>query len=143
MSTLTGARLVGTFDPLGSEAPANIEFQVIGLSFNVEDRAQIDVTAGDDDTQHAIPGRKGITTASISARIPGTAAGIQLHLDPLVHCGTGTLVLKASPTTSCAPDDMEELYNGAAWMMSYSTEASLDSSIDVTMNFLLDVANES
>lgn len=139
MSTLTGARLTGTYDPAGSQA--EITFQVIGLSFNIEERAQIDVTTGADSTQHAVPGRKGLSTASITARIEDTAAENGLHIAPLEFCGNGQLVLKASPAGDCLDTSMVEIYSGDAWMMSYSTEASLDSSIDVTMNFLLDVAD--
>ena len=139
MSTLTGARLSGTFDPPGDDN--EIPFQVIALSFNVEERAQIDITAGTDDTQHAVPGRKGISTASITARIEDDPSDNATHLAQLVDCATGTLVLKASPAGNCSEEAMVTLYNGDAHMMSYSTEASLDSSIDVTMNFLLDVDN--
>lgn len=139
MSTLTGARLKGQF--LAASGGDPIIFGVTSVSFNVEERAQIDVTVGSDDTQHAVPGRKGISTVSIGARIPNNVADMILMLDTLVDCGTGTLTLTAS-NTSC--NDVSILggeLTEAAWLMSYSVEGSLDSSVDITLNFLLDVPN--
>ena len=133
MSSLTGARLVGTF-VIGAGG-TTITFLVTGFNLNVEDRPQIDITSGADTVSHAVPGRRGLTTATINARFEATGNPALIAAE-LKQCADGTLTISAAATADCAAAN---IYSGDAWMTGFSIEGAMDTAVDTTLNFLLNV----
>jgi hypothetical protein len=142
MSQLTGARLTGTFVTGGTygdpPAETTIQFKITGFTVNIDERPQIDLTSGTDTTMHAVPGRRGITTATVNARFD-TAQFATLEAE-LRECVVGLLTIQAAGTTDCTNGIV---YTDSAWLQGFSVEASMDTAVDATLTFLVDVAEPS
>ena len=147
MSQATGARLTGVFDP-GTSASADIVFLVTGFTLSVEDRPSIDITASSNRIARMVPGRRGNTTVTINARFDSNQA-VLMNTD-LLQCEAGSLAISAAAT-----DDCDEVYilgstettgdppvttitGIGAYLMGYTIEATMDSAVDMTLNFMLE-----
>ena len=142
MSQLTGARLTGTFVTGGTSGDppttTTIQFKITGFTVNIDERPQIDLTSGTDTTMHAVPGRRGITTATVNARFDTTQfATLEAELR---ECAVGTLTIQAADTSDCTSTNV---YSDSAWLQGFSVEASMDTAVDATLTFLMDVAEPS
>ena len=146
MSQATGARLLGTFDP-GTTASGTISFYVVGFSLNVEDRPAIDITSADHTVTRMVPGRRGNTTITINARFEDAQKAI-LDTD-LLQCAAGTLAISAASTSDCGTVDIlgttetsgdppvTTITGIGVYLMGYTVESTMDTSVDMTINFML------
>ena len=144
----TGARITGTFLPAAT-AGTLITFLVTGFNMSVEDRPQIDVTKGSDTIMAMVPGKRGTTTVTVNARFDQSQIA-QVNADLLV-CGHGELKIYASRKPEGAATDCDFVAvagvgTGAgdgditafdAFLMGYTVEGSMDSAVDMTLNFLI------
>lgn len=140
MSTqATGARLKGIYEP--ADGSAAVTFLITGFTLSAEDRATIDVTSAQNTIAAAVPGRRGNLTVTVNARFDADEIA-QLYAD-LSDCAYGRLAITASGV-----DDCEEVpilgtvvsstltgYN--AFLMGFNIEATMESAVDITMNFLV------
>ncbi len=140
----TGARIIGTFTP-AKAAATEISFFVTGFTMTVEDRPQIDITGGEDKIVRMVPGKRGVTTVNINARFDQSEIE-QLNND-LLECGEGELKIATAAVDDCGlvstvgtGDDPATMANVTAFhahLMGYSLEATTDSAVDMTLNFLI------
>ncbi len=138
MSQLTGARLVGTFETGGTAGTppvtTTIQFKITGFTVNLDERPQIDLTSGPDTMAHAVPGRRGLTTATVNARFDTTQfSTLETELG---ECAPGTLTIQAAGTADCTSITV---YEDQAWLTGFSVEASMDTAVDATLTFLMKV----
>tara|TARA_E500000305_G_scaffold101911_1_gene95826 strand:- start:2046 stop:2528 length:483 start_codon:yes stop_codon:yes gene_type:complete len=144
----TGARLKGTFTPAKAGGTL-IEFAITGFNMTVEDRASIDMTQGSDTINVIVPGKRGTTSVTVNARFD-QSENTQIT-DDLLQCGFGELTIGSSrvptgATTDCdhvavvgtgTDDTFADLIGFHAYLMGFSVEGSVDSAIDITLNFQL------
>ena len=144
----TGARLKGTFTPAKSGGTL-IEFLITGFNMTVEDRASIDMTKGTDTINVIVPGKRGTTSVTVNARFD-QSENVQIT-DDLLQCGFGELTIGAARLPEGAGTDcdyvatvgtgtnasFDSLVGFHAYLMGFSVEGSVDSAIDVTLNFQL------
>ena len=146
----TGARITGTFLPAGATSAAElITFLITGFNMSVEDRPQIDVTKGSDTIMAMVPGKRGTTTVTVNARFDQSEIAV-VNAD-LLLCGHGELKIYAARKPEGATTDCDFVAvagtgtGGAdtditafdAFLMGYTVEASMDSAVDMTLNFLI------
>lgn len=146
----TGARITGTFYPAGgTDATDLITFLITGFNMSVEDRPQIDVTKGSDTIMAMVPGKRGTTTVTVNARFDQSEIAV-VNAD-LLLCGHGELKIYAARKPEGATTDCDFVAvagtgtGGAdtditafdAFLMGYTVEASMDSAVDMTLNFLI------
>lgn len=146
----TGARITGTFLPAGATSAADlITFLITGFNMSVEDRPQIDVTKGSDTIMAMVPGKRGTTTVTVNARFDQSEIAV-VNAD-LLLCGHGELKIYAARKPEGATTDCDFVAvagtgtGGAdtditafdAFLMGYTVEASMDSAVDMTLNFLI------
>lgn len=146
----TGARITGTFYPAGgTDATDLITFLITGFNMSVEDRPQIDVTKGSDTVMAMVPGKRGTTTVTVNARFDQSEIA-DINAD-LLLCGHGELKIYAARKPEGADTDCDFVAvagtgtGGAdtditafdAFLMGYTVEGSMDSAVDMTLNFLI------
>lgn len=144
----TGARITGTFFP-AADGGTLITFLITGFNMSVEDRPQIDVTKGSDTVMAMVPGKRGTTTVTVNARFDQSEIA-DINAD-LLLCGHGELKIYAARKPEGATTDCDFVAvagtgtGGAdtditafdAFLMGYTVEASMDSAVDMTLNFLI------
>ena len=135
----TGARLKGFYEP--ADASTGINFLITGFTMTIEDRPTIDVTAAQNTISAAVPGRRGNLTVTINARFVAEQMA-NLYAD-LTDCAYGRLSITAASTADCAEVPIlgtvvsTEIVGYNAFLMGFNIEATMESSVDVTMNFLV------
>jgi len=144
----TGARITGTFLPAATGGTL-ITFLITGFNMSVEDRPQIDVTKGSDTVVAMVPGKRGTTTVTVNARFDQTQIA-QVNADLLV-CGHGELKIYAARKPEGAATDCDfvaiagtgtgsadaDITAFDAFLMGYTVEGSMDTAVDMTLNFLI------
>ena len=140
----TGSRISGSFKPDGG---SELTFLVTGFSVSAEDRPQIDITSGTDVMARTVPGKRGVTTVTINARYDGDV--IDALDTATTQCAKGELKIAAAATADCgvvpiignAPGTGDVTFANMlsfyAFFMGYNIEATSDSAVDITMNFLV------
>ena len=144
----TGARITGTFFPAATGGTL-ITFLITGFNMSVEDRPQIDVTKGSDTVMAMVPGKRGTTTVTVNARFDQSQIA-QVNAD-LQVCGHGELKIYAARKPEGLATDCDfvavagagtggtdgDITAFDAFLMGYTVEGSMDSAVDMTLNFLI------
>ena len=135
----TGARLTGIYEP--ANVGNYITFLITGFTMTAEDRPTIDATSASDTIAYTVPGRRGQLTVTINARFDADAmAALYAYLS---LCSVGRLSIKAAAVEDCDDVPILGTIDGQTttgfnvFLMGFNIEATMESSVDITMNFVV------